>query len=102
MTMFYASMSIIAAAVLSFVAGAYVGIRFWLRYIRSMDKVLLLKKHRNTAGAVWFMASVRREIRGGASIDDLNKWLDAKSDEMELRGREMGPDLIEAWKSGDE
>ncbi len=91
MTLFYASVSIITASVLGLVIGAVVGIRFWIRFIKSMDKALSLEKHKNTAGAMWLAHSVREKIRDGATTAELTKWLDAKADEMTVvvEGREL-------------
>ena len=97
--MFYASMSIIAAAVLGLGVGAYVGIRLWNRFVQSFDKAMSLDKYKNTAGAVWLGHTVREKLRDGATTKELSQWLDEVGDEMKLRGKEMGPDILDAWRS---
>ncbi len=98
---FYVLVSVGATALLCLVGGAIGGIRLWNRYVRALSDVMSLDKHRNTAGAAWVVDEVTKQIRDGATTDDLLKWLDKRGDELaeRMKNPDVGADLAVAMCS---
>ena len=101
-SVFYASISIIATALVGLLLGARIGIKLYTRAVGTMDKMMQRPEYRNTAGAVWVLTELDGKLRDGVTLEQLRAWVDARGDDIaagfESRP-EMGEALVQEWNS---
>lgn len=95
-SVFYASLSVVAALVVGLVGGAILGVRLWIKFSGGMDRLFHDPAYRNTAGAVWVLGEVYRMINDDCTIDDLRQWVDEKGDDYAegMKTPEVGARIV--------
>ncbi len=101
-TLFFASISIVCAAVLGLAGGVLLGARLTLRLMGGFKKLFDKPEYRTTAGAVWALHRVETLCKGGASVDEIGAFVQAEGDRIAARIQEgAGPDILEAIMAPD-
>jgi hypothetical protein len=95
MTLFYASLSIVCAAVVALIVGAYGGFRFAYWMLQRSFNVLMEDNAQRTPMAVaWAYAQIQSLVDEGATVDQIRDFLRMEAERIEELAGDFGEDVL--------
>ncbi len=102
MTLFYSSISILCAAVVGLLVGFVAGYLVLGRYLGGFDRALERSPRlANATATIWGYNEVDKRIRGGATLDEIGKFIDEDTDRLveAIKTKDVGRSIWEATRN---